>query len=168
MNSGSGSGNEEEPVSPRLLKTLNRIPGLGLRLERVQLGTPLVGSREFLDLRVGYGGSRPGGTACLRLSVANDHLVAWRNLILAARSFPVWAHFSLLRAAIEASVQSRWLLDPAASPRERVERSLGTALDDLAWLRKLEDDVARDPAWAGKASALARAAQLKQEAKMPG
>lgn len=169
MDPGTGSGYTEEPVSPRLLKTLNRIPGLGLRLGRVQLGTPLVGSREFQDRRVAYGGDRPGGTACLKLSVANDHLLAWRNLILEARSFPVWAHFSLLRAGIEASVQSRWLLDPAANPCERVERALGAALSDLEWLQKLEDDIARDPSGSpDHASAVTRASELKQGAREAG
>ena len=157
---------EREPADALLLDALEPIPGLKDRLEAVDLRTPLVGSHYSVDRCLSYGGDRPGLTTLNRLSIAMDHLLTWYRIIFEAQFIPVHAHVTLLRPAIEASVQARWLLDATVSPCDRVGRALGLALDDLNERRKIEDDWSKDPGYhqVGQ-TALQRADQLRDQAK---
>jgi hypothetical protein len=101
----------------------------------------IVGSRHAEDRKVPKLGERPGATASAKLAVAVEHADNIRRLLLEDRTLPIWSHLTLARPVFEASVQTRWLLDPALSATGRIGRALGAALDDLEWRRKAEDDL---------------------------
>jgi len=165
-NDGTIDG-QEEPASDALLDWLDKIPGLRKRFEAVELGHPLIGSREANDRLVRYGGDRPGGTASIKLSMALDHLTTWRNVIRGARVIPVCSHFTLLRPVIEGAVQSRWLLDHSVDGAMRVRRALGAAIADLKWRGDAEADMFRHPSWTRSSdyvTAAGRIAEIQKEA----
>jgi hypothetical protein len=107
---------ESEPAAEELLQLLRTIPRLKADFEKVKLGHPVVGSNEYRD-RLLAEGERPGIVASMKLSVAADHLLTWNRIIFDGRFIPAWSHFSLLRPVLEASVQSRFLLDPLMDAR---------------------------------------------------
>jgi hypothetical protein len=116
-----------DPISA-LREVLAKVPELKDQLEAMDLAHPLSGSLLLQDRLAGWGGSLPGSFASSKLEMAADHLFAWQCLTGGSTVWlPVYAHLTLLRPAIEASVQARWLLDPAADPRARIARALGVA-----------------------------------------
>jgi hypothetical protein len=72
------------------------------------------------------------------LGVAGDHLDAWRGLIEEAHTQPGWAHMTLLRGAIESASLCRWLIDPAATSAQRVQRGVAAQLRDWDERQKFE------------------------------
>ena len=69
-------------ISGPMVDALERLPSLRGRFESVELGHPLIGSKEFADRRVEYGGDRPGSEASIRLSLALDHLWTYRRMLV--------------------------------------------------------------------------------------
>jgi hypothetical protein len=72
----------------------------------------------------------PYGSAYLLLFSAEDHLRAIM-IILKAGPLPTFAFFSLLRAAADAVVRCKHLLDPTVTATERLARGLNERLDNL-------------------------------------
>lgn len=64
------------------------------------------------------------------LTIASDHLSAYRALIVDAQQTRPWAHHTLLRAAIENAATAVWLLAPSKRTT-RIERRLRLAADDI-------------------------------------
>ena len=65
------------------------------------------------------------------VTIATDHLIAYRALIVKAQQTQPWAHHTLLRAAIENAATAVWLVAPAQRS-DRVERRLRLATTDIA------------------------------------
>lgn len=157
-------------ISGPMVDALERLPSLRERFESVELGHPLIGSREFADRRMEYGGDRPGSDASIRLSLALDHLWTYRRMLVGADEraggfIPVHAHLSLLRPAIEAAAKVSWLLEPPAA-KTRVERALGLAFSGLNERRGLEAEMRR-AGWtppSGYVTAEARERQVRDKA----
>jgi hypothetical protein len=149
-----GSGRMRPETSSKLGSALERVPALRTRLEALP-AAPLAGSTCWSDRYLGPPGERPAATAGLKLAVAIDHLSALRQQILGSGStpgtLPVYAHLSLLRPVLEASVQTRWLIADGIPPKERVGRAVSCALSDLGWLEEAEADL-RATGWAPSAS----------------
>jgi hypothetical protein len=73
-----------------------------------------------------------------QLASSLDHLVAWHRLILAGIQ-PSFAHLTLVRGSMEATVTARWLLDATLEPSERVGRAVGLLWYDYEERRKAEN-----------------------------
>lgn len=67
-----------------------------------------------------------GSTA---LAVAGDHLRTW-VLVMRVGPMPIYAAYTLLRAAIETAALCRWLVDPSETSEERVARGAAALLED--------------------------------------
>ncbi len=65
----------------------------------------------------------------MAIGVAVDHLYAWQQLV-SAGPIPIYAPITLLRAALEAGVTTRWLVDPRRIAMERVGRGIAGPLAD--------------------------------------
>lgn len=77
----------------------------------------------------------------LAVTAANngiDHLLAWAGLRLRGRLGPSFAHYTLLRSALEGVCRSRWLADAKVDRRVRIARAIGAQLADLTERRKIE------------------------------
>jgi len=74
-------------------------------------------------------------------SIGVDHLAAWRVLRLTAGYQPIFAHFTLLRGAIEGAAVARWICDPAIGVSERIRRAAGVQRVDLQERAKFERGV---------------------------
>jgi hypothetical protein len=135
-----------EPIDPSLLAALGPIPRLKARSEAVRLGTPLIGSDEYRDRLLTWGGAEVGSVAIGRIASAIDHLYTWQRIILGG-SIPAFSGYSLLRPVFEGSVQARWVLDSAETSETRTGRGAGVRLADLNWRSKLEADLATDSTW---------------------
>jgi hypothetical protein len=71
--------------------------------------------------------------------VAVDHLVAWKALRLDCRVQPTFAHFTLIRSAIEGMVVTRWLCDPRIDASARMQRAAGAQIRDYEERRRFEE-----------------------------
>lgn len=71
------------------------------------------------------------------LATALDHLAAWR-LLVEGGTFPIQAQMTLLRAALEACLRARWLLDGLVGASVRVARGYAAKLDDFRERRRWE------------------------------
>lgn len=101
-------------------------------------------------------------SANMALGVASDHLTAWK-LLVESRVIPIYSPMTLLRAALEAGVLCRWLVDPRPDPLERVARGVAAQVADYDERRKWEVTIAAPeerPPGGGKSGA-ARLADLK-------
>jgi hypothetical protein len=78
------------------------------------------------------------------IHVGLDHLYAWRQLRLVANSEPIFAHLSLIRAAMEGLIVARWMLDPSIGGGERLARAVGAQLVDYRERLKHENLVGDD------------------------
>ena len=130
-----------------LREVLAKVPELKDQLEATDFAHPLSGSLLWQDRLAGWGGSLPVTFASSKLEMAADHLFAWQSLAGGSiTTLPVYAHLTLLRPAIEASVQARWLLDPAADPRARIARAVGIRIQDLEQVDVVERETAAERA----------------------
>jgi hypothetical protein len=98
------------------------------------------GSRAATDA-LGMAEGSGAAYAGQNISMALDHLGAWRSLLL-ARLVPGFAHMTLLRAAIEGSATARWLLE-SDSTGERSRRAAVFRLEDLRHRRSFEAEIER-------------------------
>jgi hypothetical protein len=71
--------------------------------------------------------------------VGLDHLAAWQGLRLGGGFQPTFAHFSLIRGAVEGCSMARWLCDPAIRVEERIARAAGAQIDDYDERIKFEN-----------------------------
>jgi hypothetical protein len=110
--------------------------------------------------------------ASVRLAAASDHLQIWAELATDEPIvLPFYAHYSLLRTALECSATVRWLVD-AASQTDRIRRGVGAQLWDLEERGKSEAAAHRhgrrmEPKEPGKPAAR-RIADLRDRAKAAG
>jgi hypothetical protein len=98
------------------------------------------------------------------LTVAIDHLNAWR-LLVNGPEFPILAHLTLLRGALEGAVRCRWHVDAAVDSGTRVGRGFAARRDDQDERRKFEaspEGGARSPQQARGLSAVRRLAELDE------
>lgn len=79
--------------------------------------------------------------------VGLDHLVAWRMLRLQAGAQPIFAHLTLIRAALEGLTIARWLCDESIGTDERVRRAAGVQTADyeqrLRFERRMASRIAK-------------------------
>lgn len=133
----------DEEVHGATIRELLGIPALVERSHHIRLGFVRPGSREASDRKSPIG-EYPSSIANLKLAVAGDHLLALYNATYRENQpwlLPTWAHFSLLRGAIEGCADSRWLVDRSVSSAVRVARGLDRMLDDLDERAKAEESV---------------------------
>lgn len=110
--------------------------------------------------------------ANIRLAAASDHLQIWAELATGDPIvLPFYAHYSLLRTALECSATVRWLVD-ATSQTERIRRGVGAQLWDLAERDKSEAAARRhgrqmEPRQPGKPAAR-RITELRDRARAVG
>jgi hypothetical protein len=107
-------------------------------------------------------GDGPLHLATDQLSSAVDHLVTWRALFR-AEQVPAFAHLTLIRAATEATVTARWLLDPKAESMDRVARAVGFMSEDYEERRKAENSFGMTAFAPDGKSAAARKADLESD-----
>lgn len=105
----------------RLREVLAVVPSLRTRREAALRAEPPADSLAAADLALD-GGRLVTVYAGQALNGAVDDLNAWR-LLADGTELPLRAHMVLLRAALEASVRARWLVDPSAGAGERVGRA---------------------------------------------
>src|ERR1035437_9298246 len=74
------------------------------------------------------------------LGSAVDYLHAWR-LLTRGGEISFWAHFALLRGAIEGAVRCRWLVDSGVESGVRVGRGYAARRDDQEERRRWEPSV---------------------------
>lgn len=94
-------------------------------------------------------------SANMALGVASDHLTAWK-LVVDSRVIPIYSPMTLLRAALEAAILCRWLVDPRPDPLERVARGVAAQVADYDERRKWEATIGAPderPPGAGKSGA---------------
>jgi hypothetical protein len=72
------------------------------------------------------------------LGNALDHLLAWAGVFIRGQLQPVYAHYTLVRSAIESTATARWLVDPKVDPRVRVARGIGYTITDLVERKRIE------------------------------
>lgn len=158
-------------LSAEAVADLAGVPDLRSEFEATT-PVPLVGSPNWSDRAAVSGplGERPGASASAKLALAIDHAENVRQIVLDHATLPAWAHLTLARPVFEASVQVRWLLEPGATPRERVGRAVAAALKDLYWRSQIEGDM-RAAGWTPSASfqtAAARVAEVRAQATDAG
>jgi hypothetical protein len=125
-----GDSSNKDKVHAATIRHLMLIPGLYERSQGVRLGLRRTGSRESRDREheLGY---LPGVIAVMKLAGAADHLLALYNATHrddAPWLLPTWAHYSLLRGAIEASADVRWLVDRDQTSAVRIGRGIDRML----------------------------------------
>ena len=160
--------NQDPVVTARIRHTLAAVAPLGQRHERTVRSHPVPGSAAQLDLALTDHPSAvvlAGGV----LSVALDHLTAWKALIDGGTQ-PTAAHMSLLRGAMETAVLCRWLVDWRVEPTERVQRAVAAQLDDYGQRSRFEALMGLDtaPRTGHARSAVERIEELKAAAAAAG
>ncbi len=110
----------------RIFEPLERIHSQHNALARTG---PAPGSRAARDNRIRLG-QMAWHLALPASTIGVDHLVAWRMLRLNAGIQPVFAHFTLIRGAIEGTAIARWLCDPKIDGPTRIRRAAGVQLAD--------------------------------------
>jgi len=132
-------GERQHPkITAELMSVLARVPGLFDQMNAMGRQAPAPGSEASRD------SARPLGhhvaiLATDHLSTGMEHLVAWRNLLVAG-SQPYAAHMTLIRGAMEGAVTCRWLVDPRIDSAERIRRGIALLLDDYGNRRDFERD----------------------------
>jgi hypothetical protein len=98
-----------DPLGPELSNALAGIPLLQRRLTAA--ARPANGSLAAQD---GHNllGRIPFDLSLPALSIGLDHLACWYALPVQASRMPAFAHFTLIRTALESSTLVRWLLEP--------------------------------------------------------
>lgn len=92
---------------------------------------PRPGSTAAVDLQRSPHARWIQTSASIALGGAADHLSTWQ-VVVQARRLPTYAFATLLRAALEAALVTRWLVDSRVSPGERVGRGIAAQLADYA------------------------------------
>ncbi len=124
-------------VDQRLYRSLNTVPSLHQDLKvLVKLG-PAAPSPAIDDAVATYG-DLIAIHALTAIVNAMDHLLAWSCLYRDAAMVPVFAHMTLLRAAVEGSSRARWLVDPTVTRDVRIARGIAALLNDLREQRRIE------------------------------
>jgi hypothetical protein len=100
-------------------------------------------------------------------SIALDHLLAWRALRMDARIQPSFAHFTLVRAAMEGVAVARWLTEALIDSAERVRRAAGVQLADSRQRRAYEEQANFQPGPEGR-TATQRIAALERLLRRTG
>jgi len=130
MNGGTEPtlGTEEDRAFAQEIHTsLTAVEPLRVRL--YALVKPVRGSRALQSEKRHPLGHLHTTFAMQALGVALDNLLAW-NLIVQCGTYPIYAHMTLLRAALEGAATARWLVDPSVDYRERIRRGAIMQLDD--------------------------------------
>jgi len=139
------------------------------RVRNISRAGPARGAAAQLDARTRVG--RTAWTMALpAATIGLDHLAAWQHLRLKAGLQPLFAHFSLIRAAAEGCSVARWLCDPTISSDVRVARGAGAQIKDyrerITHERRLGD---RMPTPQGKGkTGEARLAEFETELERAG
>lgn len=139
------------------------VAGIQERHNELARDGPSAGSRASRDGRTRLG-RMAWDIGLAASSIGFDHIVAWRMLRLRGGYQPSFAHWTLLRTAIEGMSIGRWLCDRSIDARERIRRAAGAQLDDykqrLAFERRMEADLVK-PKSRGR-TPLQRVAALEQ------
>lgn len=135
----------EEMATAATLRLLASVEDLRARAGTIQR-TPRPGSLLAVDM------NSPVGTyvidlASMKVAVAGDHLMAFDLLANGMHRIPTWAHLSLLRAATEAALEARWLLDGELEAAERIGRAVGRQIYDYQERSKAEKELRLLPEW---------------------
>lgn len=120
----TAEGSDEYEAFGMLLESLRKIDELGESIQkfRVRPGSALAGD----DAATPYETLSSQVETCIHGAV--DNIRALSSLMLDAKTLPVFAHFGLLRSALEMIGTGLWLLGPT-SRNTRVLRSLQATLE---------------------------------------
>jgi hypothetical protein len=128
---------DDEHLASILVFMLEGVPALRERLQNVIVHGPAPTSAAVLEQAVDFG-ELPWVLAGLRCTMGMDSLLTWHALRLQLRLQPQAAHLTLCRAALEAAVTARWVVDPSATGDQRRRRALWLQQDDFTWKSKFE------------------------------
>lgn len=120
------------------LRILDALGQLAAQLDTTEIAR---GSRAWSDGRRKIG-RYTWDMAVLKAISAGDHLRVWRNVVRGGE-LPLFAQYSLLRTAFEASAVLRWLVDPKARQSQRIERGVAAQYYDFDERRKFEESTDR-------------------------
>ena len=118
---------------------LNKVLALRLRVQALTLHDPADGSVAAAEMAAEPKVERAYIQARALLVCALDHLNTLRILVVDARVVPVYAHFTLLRAALEPALQARWVV--AGSALDRLARGFALEFENYEELRKFENSL---------------------------
>lgn len=118
---------------------LNKVPALRLRVQALTLGDPDEGSAAAAEMAADPEVERAYIQARALLVCALDHLDALRILVVDARVVPAYAHFTLLRGALEPALHARWVV--AGSARDRLAHGFALEFENYEERRKVEDSL---------------------------
>lgn len=143
MNDGTdrpGASDFDPEMTAEIIRLLAGVDGLSRRREAVLGRSPARGSLAAADAALPDARfvSIFAGQA---LGSAVDYLHAWR-LLTRGGEIPFWAHFALLRGALEGAVRCRWLVDSGVDSGVRIGRGYAARRDDQEERRKWETSVA--------------------------
>ena len=147
-------------------QTLADLDGIMGRVERLRQG--FEGSSDAARDSAVRNGSLAWSFGAAALQVGFDHLRAWRHLHASGMQ-PPFAHWTLLRGAVEGAVVTRWLCS-ASTTNERRARGIGAQLADFGQRQGFEARVvATMPKVAApRVSAHERISRLRAEADADG
>lgn len=163
MNDGTdrpGASEFDPETTAEIIRLLAGVDEIWRRREAVLRRSPARGSLAVADAALPDARfvSIFAGQA---LGSAVDDLHAWR-LLIRCGEIPLWAHFTLLRGALEGAVRCRWLVDSRVDCGVRVGRGYATRHDDQEERKKWSTSVAaiRGPIPRTTPGALSAAEQL--------
>jgi hypothetical protein len=118
---------------------LNKVPALRLRVQALTLDDPDEGSAAAVEMTAEPEVERAYIQARALLVCALDHLNTLRILVVDARVVPAYAHFTLLRGALEPALHARWVV--ASSAPDRLTRGFALEFENYEERRKFEDSL---------------------------
>lgn len=141
---------QDQKVSQDLLAALAGVAELRTRRDALH-GEPTVGSVAHTESTHAVC-QFAWVQASTAVAVAIDNLIAWNALLRDAKLQPFVAHYSLLRASLEAGVTARWICAPDISPMERAARGIAVQRTSFDERRRFETAVSSTaPKRSGKA-----------------
>lgn len=125
----------------RVVTRLERLLDASTKFVRSSVEPPVSGSPMAVALAQKL--SEPYHMSELLIASAEDALGAIFQIIKTG-SLPPFSLYTLLRAAGEATVRCRYLIDRSLTPRERLARSLNERLDNLIEQRKAKPQATKE------------------------
>lgn len=127
----------------RIIGRLDMVPALRLRVQALTLEEPQDGSAAAAEMDAEPQVRRAYILARALLVCALDHLNTLRILVVEARVVPAYAHFTLLRGALEPALHARWVV--AGSAPDRLLRGFALEFENYEERRKFEDSLGEGP-----------------------
>lgn len=126
----------EGAATRRIIGRLDMVPALRLRVQRLTLEAPQDGSAAAVEMEAEPEARRAYILARALLVCALDHLNTLRIVVGEARVVPAYAHFTLLRGALEPALHARWVI--AGSAPDRLARGFALEFENYEERRKFE------------------------------